>query len=289
MLTGLDTNRDVRPFADWAKAQGFSVIMRYYTALASPKALTRAEALRLVAEGFHLGVVYQDRGNKAANFNAERGSAAGKHALNYAMRTIGQPRGSGIYFSVDFDASQTEIDEHILPHFQSVRAALIEPGETQPSYRVGAYGSGLVLKNLLEKGVIELAWLSMSTGFRGSKAFFRSGRWNLHQKLEVKDVPTPAGPFSYDPNEISASGCGEFRLDLPETTDHSLGLRYWVNARSGLLLRTGPGIEFDKIRTLAAGTEVNVLERAGDWAQIDLQGDGLADGYSHAGFLGLVD
>lgn len=293
MFTGLDTNRDVRPYADWAKSQGFTVIMRYYTALASAKMLTRAEALGLSAKGFRLGAVYQDRGRLASDFSAAHGTAAGKRALDYAMGTIGQPRGSGIYFSVDFDASQKEIDQHILPHFQSIRAAMIEHGESEPSYRLGAYGSGLVLKSLLDEGVIELAWLSMSMGFRGSKAFYKAGHWNLHQKLEIQNAPTPAGPFSYDPNEISASGCGDFSLELADSADLSIattgGLRYRVNARSGLWLRKGPGTKFGKILSLAAGTHVNVLGRAGDWALIDLEGDGLSDGYSHAGFLSLVD
>ena len=293
MITALDTNRDVRPFAPWVKSQGFTLVLRYYTALASPKALTRAEALALVAKGFTLGAVYQDRGNAAVDFSAERGTAAGLRALRYAMHTIGQPRGTGIYFSVDFDASQREITERIVPHFQAIRAVLIEAGETQPSYRIGAYGSGLLLKNLLDAGLIELAWLSMSTGFRESKAFYASNRWHLHQKLEVKDVSTPAGKFAYDPNEVAASGCGDFSLELPEATSVAAtrepAHRLRVNARAGLLLRKGPGKEFERIRSLTAGTELFVLEHSGDWALVDLQGDGFADGYCHGGFLSAME
>lgn len=290
MLTALDTNRDVRPFAPWLKTQGFRTVLRYYTALASPKALTRAEALALVAHGFTLGAVYQDRGTTAADFSADRGKAAGQHALQYAMQTIGQPRGTGLYFSVDFDASQREISNHILPHFRAVREALIEAGETAPSYRIGAYGSGLVLRNLLDAGVIELAWLSMSSGFRENKTFLQSGRWNLHQKLEIKNVNTPAGKFSYDPNEVAEAGCGDFTLELPQPlAENEQAPRYRVNARSGLLLRKGPGTEFARLRSLPAGTELHVLARSGDWAQVDLQGDGLADGYSHAGFLSPME
>lgn len=286
MITALDTNRDVRPFAPWLKSQGFRTVLRYYTALASPKALTRAEALALVAQGFTLGAVYQDRGTKADDFSVDRGKAAGLHALDYAMSTIGQPRTSGLYFSVDFDASQTEINKHILPHFRGIRDGLTEPGETSPSYRIGAYGSGLVLRNLLDAGLIDLCWLSMSSGFRESKAFFKSGRWNLHQKLEVKDVPTPGGRFSYDPNEVADSGCGDFTLELPASlTAGDAAGRFRVIARSGLLLRKGPGTEFNRLASMPSGTELQVLERSGDWALVDLQGDGLADGYCHAGFL----
>jgi hypothetical protein len=33
---------------------------------------------------------------------------------------------------------------------------------------------------------------------------------------------------------------------------------------------------------------VNVLSVSGDWALVDLQGDGQADGYMHRGFLAPV-
>ncbi|HEV7878880.1 SH3 domain-containing protein [Bradyrhizobium sp.] len=64
--------------------------------------------------------------------------------------------------------------------------------------------------------------------------------------------------------------------------------RFVVIARSGLKLRGGPGINFESERTLAAGTELNVTEIDGQdpsWVRVDLQGDGLADGYVFAAFL----
>ena len=284
MFNAFDTNRDVRKYLPWLKSQGFTTALRYYTALGGPKRLSRAEAEALVRYGFKLGVVYQDRGNAAEFFSEERGRSAALRALNYAMQEIGQPFGSAIYFAVDFDASKAEIRDHIVPHFRALRAALVEPGQPTPAYAVGAYGSGLVLRTLLDAGLIEFAWLSMSTGFRESAAFLQSGRWNLHQRLEVADAPTPAGPFSYDPNEIGVAGCGDFTLELAEPTS-SVAPRYRVNARSGLLLRKGPGTEFERIRSLPAGHELSVLSHRGDWAQVDLEGDGLADGYCHSGFL----
>lgn len=58
-----------------------------------------------------------------------------------------------------------------------------------------------------------------------------------------------------------------------------------VIARDGLRLRAGPGTSFDIKTTLASGQQVNVLGQSGDWSQIDLEGDGLADGYCHSGYL----
>jgi len=64
--------------------------------------------------------------------------------------------------------------------------------------------------------------------------------------------------------------------------------RHVVIARRGLLLRSGPGSQFADLGGQAAGTEVWVIARNGEWAQVDLGGDGLADGYMHAGYLRAV-
>ncbi|SNY56842.1 D-alanyl-D-alanine carboxypeptidase [Arsukibacterium tuosuense] len=58
-----------------------------------------------------------------------------------------------------------------------------------------------------------------------------------------------------------------------------------VTARDGLRLRAGPGTDFDIITVLASDQQVSILNQSADWSQIDLEGDGLADGYCYSGFL----
>jgi len=68
--------------------------------------------------------------------------------------------------------------------------------------------------------------------------------------------------------------------------------RYVVMARGGLKLRGGPGTNFDSQKTLPAGTELNVVDSASSdpaWVRVDLEGDGLADGYVFASFLAPAD
>lgn len=67
--------------------------------------------------------------------------------------------------------------------------------------------------------------------------------------------------------------------------------RYTVIARGGLWLRKGPGLDFDKDRILAEGLMLSVTRYDGPdnaWACVDLEGDGLADGYAFATFLAPV-
>jgi hypothetical protein len=61
-----------------------------------------------------------------------------------------------------------------------------------------------------------------------------------------------------------------------------------VMARGGLKLRAGPGTTFDWERILPLGLQLRVVRvDAGDaaWALVDLEGDGLVDGYVFAAFL----
>jgi hypothetical protein len=64
---------------------------------------------------------------------------------------------------------------------------------------------------------------------------------------------------------------------------------YVVNVRTDLKLRGGPGAEFPILKALANGTALNVLEfddgSGGRWALVDLEGDGMKDGYVFAKFI----
>lgn len=68
---------------------------------------------------------------------------------------------------------------------------------------------------------------------------------------------------------------------------HSSSL-FTVNARDGLNLRSGPGLDFRVIRTLPIGTIVRIQSFGGtnqEWAQVDLEGDEVSDGYLFRSFL----
>ena len=54
------------------------------------------------AGGLTIFVVYQDANDK---FDKSEGQSAAQNAIEYASSDIGQPEGSEIYVSVDYDAS----------------------------------------------------------------------------------------------------------------------------------------------------------------------------------------
>ena len=83
-------------------------------------------------------------------------------------------------------------------------------------------------------------------------------------------------------------------LKLSRSIDVEMRLtpgRYAVIARDGLKLRGGPGTNFGSEKTLPTGTELNVVTASGldpSWVRVDLEGDGLLDGYVFASFLSPV-
>ena len=184
------------------KLQGVRTVIRYYnfnnTSSFPNKRLELAEAQALSANDLQIAVVFQQRQNRVGDFSEEKGLAAGRTAFRHAQ-SIGQPDGSGIYFSVDFDASNTEITNNVIPYFKGVRSAFIEEGGGNPTYRIGVYGSGLVSKKLTNAALIQLTWLAMSRGFRGTRDALEAGEFHLAQ-LAPASILCGIGVDFNDPN-----------------------------------------------------------------------------------------
>ncbi|TQF84842.1 SH3 domain-containing protein [Elioraea sp. Yellowstone] len=89
--------------------------------------------------------------------------------------------------------------------------------------------------------------------------------------------PGPAFPMARYQNQGGAAGSGTLR-------DDDLGA-FEVTVRDSLNLRGGPGTGFAVLKSLAPGTRLRVLREAGEWRQVDLQGDGTPDGFVHGAFL----
>lgn len=268
-------------------AAGVRTVIRYYsrdTTLPS-KRLTRDESLALASAGLRLCAVYEGRfGDRIDNFDRNAGVADALYAREYAATEIRQPAGSTVYFAVDFDASANAIRQRIVPYFQGI-ADILAGGAVQPTYVVGAYGSGAVCAALLDRGLAQRAWLAQSTGWAGYKAFLDSRRWTLRQR-----ATTMIAGIECDPDE-SADGhdVGDFAVRPVQPSAPSgaeaVAPLLRVSARSGLHLRSGPGTGFGIARTLPFGTLVRPLKHVGAWTMVDLEGDGAADGFVCGAFL----
>jgi hypothetical protein len=287
MATIIDVSRTCGSKAAALTAAGIRTVIRYYSrdTIRPSKRLTRDEAMDFTAAGLRIGIVYEGRfGDQLTNFDRACGLADALYARSYGAATIGQPAGSVIYFGVDFDATATQIHDRIIPYFQGVADAFSrQTGE--PDYVIGVYGSGATCVALLDAGLARRAWLAQSTGWTGHAKFLESERWTLNQAM-----PTTIAGVPCDPNTAGeGKEIGDFWLTLAQPAALApptpLVGQMRVNARSGLRLRSGPGVEFDFKKTLPFNTRVHPLKTVGGWTAVDLQGDGVADGFVSSAFL----
>lgn len=269
-------------------ANGVKVVIRYFNHSNSTrfptKRLEPAEAAALTEAGIDLSVVFQVRGGAGGHikdFGTANGTRDGSRARRLA-NGLRQPANSAIYFAVDSDFVKAADLDEITDYFRAVAAAV------GAGYRVGVYGSGRVATHLLEQNLVSLVWLSGSVGWSGTRDMLATSRWALFQK----EMECHESGISYDGNVASPAHAdfGQFSLNgIPaanaEQPANPQIAFMGVTARSGLVLRRGPGREFSDLDTLPHGTVVHALGRSGDWIKVDLQGDGIADGFMFGEFL----
>ncbi|MGZ8368277.1 MAG: glycoside hydrolase domain-containing protein, partial [Rhodoplanes sp.] len=184
------------------KTVGTQTIIRYYdheNETIPGKTLRRQERDLIIANGFHIAVVFQHNNNKFASFTPLRGRQDAKRSLVLAAENA-QPKGSAIYFGVDGGWRTAGEIANIKAYFTAVQAGLGGKG-----YRIGVYGSGLVCKELLQDGLAELCWLANAKSWPDYDAYFETMEWSLVQLL-----PADCGGRNVDFNLTRRVDYGQF-------------------------------------------------------------------------------
>lgn len=197
-MKGLDSAQpvDVKHIA-LLKRAGYGFVAGYYS-YNPRKNLTRQECAALSAAGIAIVSVFEAQGNLYTSFHQTSGAADAARALRLAEE-CGQPQGSAIYFAVDFDATASELRDGIGDYFRAVNLALAG------RYRVGAYGSGLVLATLRQWKMAELFWLADAGGWQGTHGY--RGPAQLRQGL-----PTRIAGLMVDPDIAAAGDFGQWMV-----------------------------------------------------------------------------
>jgi uncharacterized protein (TIGR02594 family) len=285
----IDVAEYVGQHAGRLAAAGVKAVIRYYNHRNGPnhpsKCLTPRELSELHTAGLSVAIVFEQRGGAEGNIGdltAQTGARDATRALALAA-TMAQPNGSAIYFAVDWDYDRENQLAQIDAYFSAVR------GTIGNAYLIGVYGSGAVGKRLASAGLVDHVWLAAS-GWTGTQEALRAGRWTLFQKHH--EVTSEIGGFKYDANIVNpaAASFGQFGPAGAVATPRGVGTAalYRISARSGLNLRTGPGESYRVVRSIDNGIIVTGRNQADGWMQVDLDGDGQADGYMFAHFLDAV-
>jgi Domain of unknown function (DUF1906) len=202
LKNGISTDRDVTASAVCLQQAGISFVFRYYSTITTlpQKRLTASEANAILAAGLMLGVVYEDGPTSASYFSNARGVQDATNAFNTAAG-FGQPSGSAIYFTVDYDAPPQDISGPILDYFNGVNQGLqAASAGGAVTYAIGVYGSGEVCAYIKgQAGIAKYSWLSESTGWSGSTTY---AMWDVNQAIPTADLcGLTANPQAYDENQ----------------------------------------------------------------------------------------
>ncbi|MEU8759681.1 glycoside hydrolase domain-containing protein [Streptomyces sp. NPDC048659] len=193
---GSDTRFEITASrAQWLYANGYRAVGRYlYDPPGSTldKEIKPGELRTIFDAGLRVFPIYQDNARQLSDFTYTKGY---QHALNAHSLASGYGfnRGTVLYFAVDYDATQDEIDSAIVPYFQGVAAGLAGQGK---KYVHGVYGSRNVCINVTNRTFARYSFVSgMSWGFSGNLGFTLPNNWSFNQ---IKEFQVVNGSDTFD-------------------------------------------------------------------------------------------
>lgn len=182
-------------YLDTVKCLGVKTVYRYYdhtNETIRGKTLKQAEVDLLRKNGMGIGVVFQHNNNNIASFTAARGTSDANRSLELAAG-LKQPKGSSISFGVDGSWNKSAEITAIKSYFKKAGPIIRGAG-----YRIGAYGSGLTCRYLLDEKLVDQCWLANATGWPEYQKFKDTNRWTM-----VQSLPKTCGGMKTDFNVVS--------------------------------------------------------------------------------------
>ncbi|KLI75362.1 MULTISPECIES: glycoside hydrolase domain-containing protein [Lacticaseibacillus] len=172
------TASDVQHFRDY----GFSIVGRYLTGTVGadfkPKNLTSTEVKTILDGGLKFFPIYEDGGYVESYFTAAQGQKDGQTAISAAL-SLGLPADTVIYFAVDVDFQEGDIDGTVIPYINAVQNVL-----NRSIYKAGIYGTRNVCLHAEKTGIDYSFVANMSYGWSGNLGFKMPDNWAFDQFVE---------------------------------------------------------------------------------------------------------
>lgn len=283
-------------FLEKLTSSGVDTVLRYFSdqnnAGLNCKNVTRRERDLLHDHGLALAIVYQFEGRGRNRYTGARASADALFCLDRA-RIIGQPEGSAIYFGVDSDVG-LNTDQGVLDYFRTVRAVF------DGRFKIGIYAAGARCDLIRSAELADYFWVPEAPAWAGTRAFMNSGEWTMYQNktnIDKSGLTRDLGQVLHIDTDIVnplwGDSIGAFKRDgsemryAPGRLTMIAAARMWVTADRLDVFDTPNGAVVDHI---CIARTVHVLNMTGDWALVDTDEDGIADGYCrHAGLAPLSE
>lgn len=176
---------------------GYTFVARY---LGGNYALTATEKTTITNGGLYIVSIWESGSPTSSSyFTTTQGTTDATNAIT-AAQAIGQPSGTPIYFTVDYDASDSDVSGAIKNYLKAVKSVFIDQGYP---YALGLYGSGAVLTYY--KNTFTYTWLAGATGWRGSSTYTD---WALKQHDNNTALGSGSGSITIDKDDSNGAGGG---------------------------------------------------------------------------------
>lgn len=193
---------------------GYEIVGRYLTgtmAGGASKALTNEEIQIAFDAGLRIFPIFETSGDRLSHFSYDQGLIDAADAINAACG-FGFPNGTTIYFAVDVDALQDEIEARIIPYFNAVNDRFVRANSP---YLIGVYGTRNVCSNL--DALTDSSFVAdMSYGWSGNMGFSMPMNWAFDQFATVS-VGSGEGMIEIDKDAVSGADNGVPYVDAPSS------------------------------------------------------------------------
>lgn len=185
-------------------SNGRTAVGRYLTG-GSNKCLSAEELAIIHDAGLRLIPIYQTTNNRASYFSESKGKRDAYYAY-YALVNFKIPSGTIVYFAVDYDATEAEVESNIIPYFKAIYDTFDEIN--MHGYKIGIYGPRYVCTLVREAGYSVSSFVcDMSSGFLCNIGHTLPSDWAFDQIHTLK----------------IGSGSGEIEIDNDIASGRNLG------------------------------------------------------------------
>ncbi|MDO5560512.1 MAG: DUF1906 domain-containing protein [Oscillospiraceae bacterium] len=224
---GCDTSRQLsKSDIQFLKESGYQYIGRYVVdERFEVKRLLETEAKNIIDAGMKIIPIYEGfncidiDGFKDEKY-IEKARTDAVDSIKAAMN-IGIPKGSVLYFAIDFDPTDDQIKESIINYFGELKKQMSCYGFL---YKVGVYGSRNVCSQVYDAGYAESCYVAdASTGWSGNMGFVMPTKWAFDQfyvpSTEEENAAKENGTFLVDKVAVSGLDYGVSYLNNSVKTE----------------------------------------------------------------------
>lgn len=173
--------------------------------------MTLDEIKLIIDNGLSIFPIFQEYGASNLAFNYAKGSEQAEKAIK-AAKGLRIPHGTTIYFAVDYDPQQAEIENYVIDYFRGITDVFTRE---EFVYEIGVYGSRNVCLNLDRSSRVSIKnkfVSSSSYGFSGNLGYVMPKDWAFDQFAVDLLVGSGNAQLGIDKVAVSGVDCGFNKL-----------------------------------------------------------------------------